>query len=72
MNRRDYELVAKILRRAKSIAGERDVEAGFMDNIISDFCSAIKQENHTFNEVKFRLSISGKENKNVETNQENV
>lgn len=42
MHRRDYELIAKVLRRAKNIAGERDVEKGFMENIISDFCSSLK------------------------------
>ena len=50
MHRKDYILIAKVLKRARSIAGK----AGFMDNIISDFCSALKLDNSSFNGQKFR------------------
>lgn len=57
MHRREYVLIEKVLRRAKNIAEERDVETGFMENIISDFCSALKEDSNSFNETKFREFI---------------
>jgi hypothetical protein len=67
MNRRDYELIAKVLKDNRLSFNEECFE-----RLLKDFCEAIKQENHTFNEAKFREHIFGKEKKNVETNQENV
>ena len=54
MHRKDYILIAKCLKRARSIAGKRAVETGFMEYIISDLCSALKLESSSFNEQKFR------------------
>lgn len=58
MHRRDYILIANVLRKGKQ--KDNDLEKVVAAKIISDFCSALKEENHSFNEQKFRDYIEGK------------
>lgn len=46
MHRRDYTLIAKVLREAK-----KEIH---MSIIIDMFCAALKAEASSFNETKFR------------------
>ena len=55
MHRRDYILIAKVLRKAMQEAKiSAFIEKARVDLIISDFCISLKEENHSFNEQKFR------------------
>jgi len=53
MHRRDYVLIAKVLQKSKECPPDVDAN-DVVNNIISNFCSALKEENHSFNEQKFR------------------
>ena len=56
MHRRDYVLIAKVLKKQKEIAEKKEllVPIKIIEEIISNFCIALKEENSSFNEQKFR------------------
>ena len=51
MHRKEYILIAKVIKELNFIESLREI-------IISAFCSALKEENASFNEQKFRDYIS--------------
>jgi hypothetical protein len=64
MHRRDYILIAKVLREAKKEAKQSTVQVenlnvaeAHIDLLISNFCTALKAEASSFNETKFRSYI---------------
>jgi len=55
MHRKDYELIAKCLRKVKDEAEKAGIfSTETMNKIISEFCLKLKEENSSFNEQKFR------------------
>jgi hypothetical protein len=55
MHRRDYILIAKVLRNNKQEAIETGIfSKEAIEKITNDFCAALKEENSSFNETKFR------------------
>jgi hypothetical protein len=54
MHLKDYKVIAKVLRQAKKeTKGVLEPEAT-TNTIIDYFCISLKEENHSFNEQKFR------------------
>ena len=58
MHRRDYVVIAKALREAKKTADKQgDLELSVISYTIDEICKALKAENSSFNETKFRSYI---------------
>jgi len=51
MHKRDYILIANVLRKGKQ--KDNNLTKEVIEKVISDFCSALKAENSSFNETKF-------------------
>jgi hypothetical protein len=49
MHRKDYVLIAKTIQNLKKFISDDDMEV-----ITSAFCKSLSEENHSFNEQKFR------------------
>jgi hypothetical protein len=55
MHRRDYKVIASVLKRQRELTDKQGViETQIVDDVISAFCLSLKEENHSFNEQKFR------------------
>ena len=55
MTKKDYILIAKILKKHREIAVEylEEPTMNAIDAITADFCKALKKQNHKFDEEKF-------------------
>lgn len=59
MTRKDYELIAKTLKKNKPSLSHEYIEKVLWENIVKEFASSLKQENQRFNEAIFLEACRG-------------
>ena len=57
MTKKDYELIAEVIRRAKWLLETED-ESILLLSITNDFINALKKENPKFDKIKFNEYIN--------------